>query len=67
MDAKRNRNKMFADTNESGYVWTGLTVHKPTFQHYCLVSSSEVIIIKMRFLTVHNPTFQHFCLVSSLL
>ena len=23
MDAKRNRNKMFADTNESGYVWTG--------------------------------------------
>ncbi len=23
MDAKRNRNKMLADTNESGYVWTG--------------------------------------------
>ena len=23
MDAKRNRNKMFADTNESGFVWTG--------------------------------------------
>ena len=23
MDDKRNRNKMFADTNESGYVWTG--------------------------------------------
>ena len=23
MDAKRNRNLMFADTNESGYVWTG--------------------------------------------
>ncbi len=23
VDAKRNRNKMFADTNESGYVWTG--------------------------------------------
>ena len=23
MDTKRNRNKMLADTNESGYVWTG--------------------------------------------
>ena len=23
MDAKRNRNKMLADTNESAYVWTG--------------------------------------------
>ena len=23
IDAKRNRNLMFADTNESGYVWTG--------------------------------------------
>ena len=23
VDGKRNRNKMFADTNESGYVWTG--------------------------------------------
>ncbi len=23
VDAKRNRNKMLADTNESGYVWTG--------------------------------------------
>ena len=23
MDEKRNRSKMFADTNESGYVWTG--------------------------------------------
>ena len=23
VDDKRNRNKMFADTNESGYVWTG--------------------------------------------
>ena len=40
MDAKRNRNKMLADTNESGYVWTGplmeiprvkLKVAKPSF------------------------------------
>ena len=22
MDARRNRDKMFADTNESGYMWT---------------------------------------------
>ncbi len=29
MDAKRNRNKMLADTNESGYVWTGPILLKP--------------------------------------
>ena len=28
MDAKRNRNKMLADTNESGYVWTGPVIYQ---------------------------------------
>ena len=27
MDANRNRNKMLADTNESGYVWTVPQLH----------------------------------------
>ncbi len=37
MDAKRNRNKMLADTNESGYVWTGpkfANADNHTFQYF---------------------------------
>ena len=39
MDDKRNRNKMFADTNESGYVWTGpyITVPKIFDQLICSI------------------------------
>ena len=40
VDAKRNRNKMLADTNESGYVWTGPKYCFPPLSYLVRTDSS---------------------------
>ena len=64
VDAKRNRNKMFADTNESGYVWTGpynvrscyclCGANKFCFCHFSTVSSVSLCLIITNMLQTYN-------------
>ncbi len=43
VDAKRNRNKMLADTNESGYVWTEPKLSAKAFKFKQYVTSMLLV------------------------
>ena len=49
MDESRIRNKMFADKNESGYVWTG------PYSIVLLLGKSPLLKLKSRKFSRRNP------------
>ena len=55
MDDNRNRNKMFADTNESGYVWTGPKT--------ILVLCEEANLSLAKVCSVHPHLMRHDCIL----